>query len=96
MAKNNSMIYAVWVLALVALLLVIYYNREISGFAGARTMKEQFEGMDEAQKKLICKTLSEQLVDIQSKQVSAPPEQAAGYADALKGLTEQMTTLGCR
>lgn len=95
MAKNNSMIYGVWVLALVALLLVIYYNREISGFTGAPSIKEQFNSMDEAQKKQICKTLTDQLADIQSKQTSVAPEQAAPYADAVKGLSDQMSTLGC-
>jgi hypothetical protein len=95
MAKNSSMIYGVWVLALVALLLVIYYNRQISGFAGAPAVKEMFDGMDESQKKLICKTMADQLADVQGKQNSAPPEHASGYADAVKGLTEQMSSVGC-
>jgi hypothetical protein len=95
MAKNNSMIYGLWVLALIALLLVIYYNREISGFAGAPSIKEQFDGMDDAQKKQICKTLTDQLADIKSKQTSVAPEQAAAYTDAVKGLSDQMSTIGC-
>lgn len=96
MAKNFT-IYFVWLVALVALLLVIYYYRQtISGFADVKSVKEQFDGMDESQKKVICKTMIDQLEEVKSKQNGAPPEQAAGYAEATTKLTEQISSMNCQ
>jgi hypothetical protein len=96
MAKGGLAIYGLGVLVLFALLFVIYYYRQsISGFTDVTRVQEQFQSMDAGQKMQICKTFSEQLNDVLTKQKTANPTDAAGYAEAVKGLTGQLQSIGC-
>ena len=94
MKYPKPMLYVVVILALAALLYLIYLNKQIiaEGFSNTdgfaiNTLTEKFQAMSDDQKAVVCKTLKDQIDQLNSSSNVSP--------DTVSTIKSQMDQIGC-
>ena len=95
MKYPKYMLYVIVVLAFAALLYTIYtYNKVLEGFSdegfGLLQLAEKFQALPDDQKEIVCKTLREQIIQVQTQTNSADDSKRV-----IDGINEQMAKIGC-